>query len=43
VVDHWYFVIEELIWGARFPFLVQEFLDWEDREEFNGISDGMVG
>jgi hypothetical protein len=38
VIDHWSFVIEELIWGDRVPFLVVEFIYWEDRE-----ADGMAG
>jgi hypothetical protein len=42
VVDHWYFFIEERIWGDRPPFIGVEFLDWEDRDDFNFISDCML-
>jgi hypothetical protein len=41
-VDHWYFVIEELLWCGRFPFLVEDFLNWEDRQCFNGIEDDIL-
>jgi hypothetical protein len=42
LVEHGYLVIEELIGGGSFSFLVEEFFDWEDREDFNGIADEVV-
>jgi hypothetical protein len=43
MVDHRFIFIEEFIGCDRFTFLANDFIDWEKREDFTAISDGMVG
>jgi hypothetical protein len=42
MVDHRFLSIEELIGCVRLTCFVNKFLDWEDREGFNIILDGIV-
>jgi hypothetical protein len=42
MVDHSFIFIEELIGCGMFTYHVNEFIDWEDREDLNGIADGII-
>jgi hypothetical protein len=42
MVDHRFLFIEYFIGCSRFTCFVKKFLDWEDRENFNVIADGVV-
>jgi hypothetical protein len=42
MVDHRFLLIEDFIGCSRLTCFVKKCLDWEDRENFNDISDGMI-